>query len=367
MSDNSNFGNGDRDDGGKRFDRRGFIASSAAASGGLMALAAGARYLPRLLDGSAAEAAEASSSPADASRVVVVRNENLFGSAAAPDAEQTAWTLAVGMGSLFDTEDPSDAWRKLFKPDDVVGIKVNCIAGPDLSSHPNVVNAIVAELRRISIPDENIIIWDRKSKELARAGYTVNEDGPGVRCYGTKDTVGYEKTAAGKGTFNGRLSKILTQQITALINVPVLKDHGGAGVTISMKNHYGSFHNPRKHHGNHCDPFIADLNSLDEIKDKTRLIVCDATRALCNGGPGHKPAFTWRYSGILLSTDTVALDTIGAKIIDERRSEMGLPSLAEAGRSPLQLASAAERGLGNTETSKIEQRTLMLRETSGSS
>jgi uncharacterized protein (DUF362 family) len=340
----------------KALDRREFLAGSAGAGLGLAALAAGGATLSQFVAGSRAEAAQASSGR---SRIANVRNEKVFKSGGEPDAEQVAWMLAAGMSSVFDLDDPSIAWRTLFKPDDVVGIKVNCIAGPQLSTHPTVVAAIVAELKRASIPEENIIIWDRKNGELARAGYTINEKPTGVKCYGTK-AIGYEKNATAKGSFNGRLSKILTQQITALINVPILKDHGIAGVTIAMKNHYGSFHNPRKHHGNRGVPYIADLNSIDEIKDKTRLIVCDATRALCNGGPGYKPAFTWRYSGMLVGTDPVALDTVGAGIIDERREEIGLPTLEEAGRPALKLASAAEKGLGNTEMRKIDLRRLVL-------
>lgn len=256
-------------------------------------------------------------------------------------------------------EDQQQAWRRLFKSDDVIGIKVNCMAGRNLSSHPHVVEAIVAELQKIQVPAENIIIWDRTGRELQSAGYILNTDGAGVKCYGT-ESVGYEKNASAKGSFNGRLSKILTQQITALINVPILKNHGGAGVTIAMKNHYGSFHNPSKHHGNMCDPYIADLNSLDEIKAKTKLIVCDATRASCNGGPGYKPAFAWQYSGLLLSCDPVALDTVGTNIIEERRAEIGLPTLAGTGRYPRQLASAAERGLGKAEIGRIDLQTLEL-------
>ena len=358
--DTSNVSSPDNEQGKRdKLDRRKFILRSAGAGAGLIAFASGGRFASRLMAQPSTPAAEAATNPPDKSRVVLVRNDDVFRSGNTPDREQTAWMLTAGMGALFQLEDPSDAWRELFKPDDVVGIKVNCIAGPELCSHPNVVAAIVAELKRVSIPGENIIIWDRTGRELKRAGYTVNVNGPGVRCFGT-DTVKYEEKSSAKGSFNGRLSKILTRRITALINVPILKNHGGAGVTIAMKNHYGSFHNPRNHHGKLCDPYIADLNSLDEIKGKTRLIVCDATRALCNGGPGLNPAFAWRYSGMLLSTDPVALDTIGTRIIDERRSEVGLPTLAEAGRHPRQLASAAERGVGNTNMNRIDLRTLIL-------
>lgn len=340
-------------------DRRRFIAYSAGAGVGLMALASGGRRVVRMLKSPPAQGAEPPPVIHGSSRVVVMRCENLFGTNPGPKETEIARMLEAGVKNLFDGEDSTSALRKLFTPDDVVGIKVNCIAGPNLSSHPHVVAAIVSELEKVPIPRERIIIWDRTGRELKRAGYSVNRDGPGVRCYGT-DAVGYEDKASSRGSFNGRLSKILTRQITALVNVPILKNHGGAGVTVAMKNHYGSFHNPGSHHGNRCDPYIADLNSLDVIKAKTKLIVCDATRAACNGGPGYKPAFVWPYSGLILSCDPVAMDTVGARIIDERRAEVGIPTLAEAGRHPRWLASAAERGLGNAEPNRIDQKTLTL-------
>jgi uncharacterized protein (DUF362 family) len=341
-------------------DRRKFIAYSAGAGIGLIALASGRRHVVRMLKSPPAQGAEPPLVVSGTSRVVVIRSDNLFGTDLGPEKTELERMLEASIKSLFDVEDSASALRKLFTPDDVVGIKVNCIAGPNLSTHPHVVAAIVSELEKIPIPRERIIIWDRTGRELEGAGYGVNINGPGVRCYGT-DAVGYEDKASARGSFNGRLSKILTRQITALVNVPILKNHGGAGVTVAMKNHYGSFHNPGSHHGNLCDPYIADLNSLDEINAKTRLIVCDATRAACNGGPGYKPAFVWPHSGLILACDPVALDTVGARIIDERRTEVGLPTLVEAGRHPRWLASAAERGLGNTEMNKIDQRALTLR------
>ena len=100
----------------------------------------------------------------------------------------------------------------------------------------------------------------------------------GVQCFGT-DRVDYEQDLAAYGSVGSRLSRILTQRCNVLINVPVLKDHDGAGVTIAMKNMYGVIHNPNKYHPNGCNPYIADLNMLPEIRTGMRLIICDATTA----------------------------------------------------------------------------------------
>jgi len=161
--------------------------------------------------------------------------------------------------------------------------------------------AVVKSIQQMGIPAEKIIIWDRIDRDLRRSGYPINRDGTGVKCFGTESD--YEPQALSQGKFNGRLSTILTQQITALVNVPILKDHAFSGITGTMKNHYGSFDNPNMCHDNNCDPYIADVNSLPVIREKTRLLICDALRPIAHGGPMFNPQHAWTYGGLLLGTD----------------------------------------------------------------
>jgi hypothetical protein len=107
-------------------------------------------------------------------------------------------------------------------------------------------------------------------------------------------------------------------------------------------------------HNNHCDPFIADLNMIPAIRSKTRLIIMDALRPLADGGPIFRPNAMWKYNGLLVSQDPVAVDTMEWKIIDERRTEIGLPTVAQAGREPISIATAAARGLGVNDFDKMD-------------
>lgn len=243
------------------------------------------------------------------------------------------------------------AWRHYFSPDDVVGIKVNCLFGRGASTHPEVVMAIVEGLKLAGVKPENIIIWDRSDADLAKAGFTLNREGAGVKCYGTNGE--YDPTPTRHGSFNGRLSKILSERITALVNAPILKDHSIAGITNACKNHYGSIDNPGAHHGNNCDPYLADLNAVPAIRQKTRLIVCDAIRPICEGGPGLRGNYAWDYNAVLASTDPVAIDTVGWQIVEERRKELGLPPLAQVGRPVRYLQTAAQIGIGTNDPNKI--------------
>lgn len=259
--------------------------------------------------------------------------------------------LGQGMQGFTDTRSEAAAWKKLFEPSDIVGIKVNCLFARGASTHPEVVASIIAGLKLAEVTAENIIVWDRNDREMTRAGFLINRDA-GVKVYGTEGDYEAEPTAV--GSFKGRLSNILTKKITALINVPVLKDHSMTGITCAMKNHFGSHNNPGEHHGNGADPFLAELNSIPAIREKTRLIVCDALKPICNGGPGFMPDFVWDYCSLMIATDPVAMDYQGWQIIEARRKEVGLPTLADSGRPTKFLATAASMGLGTDDPSKIE-------------
>lgn len=285
------------------------------------------------------------------STVVEVKNANVLTEGRRLRPEVVQAMVFEGVRRLSGEKTDKAAWRRYFSPDDVVGIKVNCLFGRGASTHPEVAMAIAEGLKLAGVKPENIIIWDRSDADLAKSGYTLNRDGTGVKCYGTN--ADYEPNPTRQGSFNGRLSKILTERITALVNAPILKDHRIAGVTIACKNHYGSFDNPGAHHGNNCDPYMADLNSIAAIRQKTRLIVVDAIRPIPEGGPGLRTDYMWNYNAILVATDPVAIDTVGWQIIEARRKEVELPPLAQDGRPVRFLQSAAKLGLGTNDPNKI--------------
>ncbi len=254
--------------------------------------------------------------------------------------------------SLFKVSDYRDALNALFAEDDVIGIKVNCLAGKGLSSNIQLVNAIIKSLNESGISDRQIIIWDRTDKDLIRAGYEISRRRNGLRCFGTNKD--YENEISFSGEVGSCFSKILTRECTALINVPVLKDHDLAGVSIGMKNFYGAIHNPNKYHDDACNPFVAHLNLHPQIRDKLKLTVCDALTAQYHGGPAYSPSYTWSFNGILLATDAVALDSTGLKIIEDKRREKGMKTFKEEKREPLYIKTAQESGLGTYDREKIK-------------
>lgn len=248
-----------------------------------------------------------------------------------------------------------DAWAALFSAEDVVAIKVNAISGRTLPTSPLLVGAITSGLMSCGVVARNVVVWDRTTRELADAGFAVNFSGDGPRCFGTDaPSAGYETEPTELGSIGSCYSRIVTRMATAIINVPILKEHSLAGVTAALKNNYGTIHNPNKYHANGCSPFVADVNSHPAIRQKTRLNVCDALRVQVHGGPGYKPKWTKETNGILVSTDPVALDTVGVEEVDKLRKAAGLKTLREEGRYPGYLAAASALGLGESERGRID-------------
>lgn len=246
-----------------------------------------------------------------------------------------------------------DAWRALFREDDRVAIKVNTLGGPNIATSPQVAMAVALELQNAGVPSEQILIWDRSTRELQKAGYPIREGDVGPFCFGT-DRLGYEAFPRIHGSIGSCFSPILTRWATALVDIPVLKDHDLSGVSLSIKNLFGVIHNPNKYHDSGCTPYLVDLLGSPDVQNKLRLSICDGHRAQCQGGPAFVQKWVWPFRGLLVGADPVALDWVGTQILEDRRAKLGLSSLKEAGRSPTHIEAAYSRGLGEGNAKTIQ-------------
>lgn len=294
--------------------------------------------------------------PAGKSRVVIARDQSLYGSSSTPDSGRVQKLLDQAMESFFETSDPVALWKKIVAPGEVVGLKVNTIAGPALSTHPVLVEAICERLKQAGVKPANIVVWDRTNEELDGAGFKLSSDATRVRFVGTdsKD-IGYDENSRSFGTVQARLSKLLTRTCDCMINLPILKHHSGAGITLAMKNMYGVNDNPNMLHGNNCSPYVADLYMLAPIRNKFRFVIADAMTGCFEGGPSFKPQYAWRYNGLMAATDPVAIDFTAWQIIENKRTDHGLKSLFQAGTSPKYIAVAADaqHALGTNDPKRI--------------
>ncbi|HPR65052.1 MAG TPA: DUF362 domain-containing protein [Thermoanaerobaculia bacterium] len=262
----------------------------------------------------------------------------------------TAANLSLGLNALCTGK--SSFLKEELRPSDIVGIKLNCLAGRRLSPRPELVDSLVALLTEAGIKPSNIYVFDRSDRELVKAGFPLSPDGKGPRVVGINQD--YEKEVSESGPVGSCYATLVTRTVTRLINVSVLKDHDLAGVSVGMKNFYGVIHNPNKYHMDACSPYVAHVVNHPSIRTKLVLTVIDASVAQYHGGPAYNPRYTWKEGAIYMARDPVALDAVGWDRIEKVRKEKGMASLKAEKREPAYIAAAQALGLGTADLSAIE-------------
>ncbi len=251
--------------------------------------------------------------------------------------------LDASITKLTGLQDVKSAWAALFRPGEKIAIKVNAFSNSIIWTHVPLVMEVTNSLQEAGIKAEDITIYDYRTSELTRAGFTVNLDGPGVRCTGIDSNIEEAKTDVLDKKIN--LGTIV-KNCDALINMPILKSHMLSGLSFAMKNHYGSFFYPDLLHGSEMKG-IAALNALKEIKDRTRLIIGDALSAnlrYANSYPYWRE--DWVGDSIFMSFDPVAHDEMGLKLLISELEKDGGSGESLVGMSDPYMDYAAELGLG---------------------
>jgi uncharacterized protein (DUF362 family) len=271
------------------------------------------------------------------------------------DGNRISSLLNHTLKDAFGAPDAVTGLRSLLNDGDVVGLKLNCLAGEPLSPTRELVDGLIGILERAGVGKDRIILFERSERDLTKGGFDLRHRAGGLRVIGHDSPgFGYEQEVRSSGMVGSCLSRILTRGIDVLINVGVLKDHNLAGVSAGMKNLFGLIHNPNRYHDDNCDPFVADVLGFPVVRRKLKLTVIDALTAQCQGGPAWMPDFAWRFDGLMASTDPVALDRVAWQLIEAQRKAKSLPSLVEAKRPPKWIATAAARGLGQADPQKFK-------------
>jgi hypothetical protein len=241
----------------------------------------------------------------------------------------------------------------LFERGDLVGIKVSPVAGASLCSDALVLRQILDGLAQAGVAARDVVVFNRYKEEFLAAG--IDKWLPeGVRW--TAPSERYDDFQLDMGGYDGDhfmemalikpgenandvhfrrsyVSKVVTKDINKFINLPVLKHHQSAGVTVCLKNmSHGIVNNVNRSHltptSNACGVFIPSAVSLPAIREKATLQICDGVKASYHGGPSFKPQFVWEHKTMYFATDPVALDKTGLKAIDARRAKAGMEPVA---------------------------------------
>jgi len=243
----------------KIFTRRDFLRGAAGAA---MATALGYGIL-----------GEAQAEPA--AKVVLIRNAEVL---AQPDKMQEILQsmLDEAVKALLETNEPLEAWGRLIKSSDVVGVKTNQWA--KLPTPKALEGAIKRRVLDVGVPEKNVGIDDR-----------------------------------------GVLKNPIFHRATGLVNVRPLRTHRWAGVGTCLKNYIQFDPDRPSFHEDACAA-LGKIWTYPIVQGKTRLNILSAlTPQFYGRGSNFDTRYVWPYRGLIVGTDPVAVDTVGAHLLQVKR------------------------------------------------
>ena len=237
-------------------------------------------------------------------------------------------------------------WNKVIQPDDVVGVKFDPVdAEAFATTLPMARQMVYSLMTRANIPPDRIMLIDVSTLVRRAIDETLSEKlGAKVRTRPQVFGFSADKVQFGKG--EDRLADWLGE-ITALLNVPLLRTHNIAGVSGCLMNlAFSLVRRPGRYYAKDCTPFVADVLSLPQVRSKMRVNVVNGLRAVFDGGPDVGHDNLWEHRGILASIDPVAADAVGLEIINERRVTDKKRPIGDSRGTIPHIHDAAGRGLG---------------------
>jgi hypothetical protein len=233
---------------------------------GTVGTAVAASLLGNPLDSSAATAPK--------SYVALVRNQGALNSSNQVNELVLGEMLTQVLRSVTGKADDASAWRALVRSDDIIGL----VHTDHLNrTHPELVEAVKRSLKLAGIPEKNI--W----------------------------------------MVQGSPEKV--KQCNALISLPALKAHWLTGIGTVFKNYICFNGSPSSYHDAN-NAKLGEIWNMPHVKGKTKLVLVDALRPLCEKGPQPDPRYMWPYKGLIAGTDPVAVETICLKVIMQKRQAL---------------------------------------------
>jgi uncharacterized protein (DUF362 family) len=215
-------------------------------------------------------------------------------------------------------------------------------------SHPELVKRVVemcfaAGAKSVSMFDNPCDQWQRC---YTNSGIEKIAQETGAILVNGKDENFYRQVEIpnGRKLYEAKIHSLVLDS-DVFINVPVLKHHEGTLVTACMKNLMGIILDRRFYHRTDLHQCIADLLTFK----KPTLNILDAYAPMIRNGPRGKSADDLVVMRTLLvSTDIVAIDAAGAKLLNHQPSDVR------------HIAIAAEMNLGTMDLEQVDIRRFKL-------
>jgi hypothetical protein len=212
-----------------------------------------------------------------AAKVVLIRSAEVLGGSDKIEEKVLQTMLDEAVKSLLGTDKSLEAWQKLFKPSDVVGIKSN-------------------EWYRLPTPKELEIAIRRRLLDVGVAEKNIDTADRGV------------------------LNNPVFLKATALVNVRPLRTHHWSGVGTCLKNYIQFVPSPSAYHDEGCKG-LGKIWTYPIVKGKTRLNILSVLTPQFYGRGANffDKRYVWPYRGLLVGTDPVAVDAVGAHLLQVKR------------------------------------------------
>ncbi|GHV32148.1 hypothetical protein FACS1894167_15050 [Synergistales bacterium] len=248
--------------------------------------------------------------------------------------------------SMFDKGMKSiGGMGRFVKKGQTVVVKPNISWNVDEADAANTSPALVAAVvkhcfdagaKKVIVMDHSIEFW-RNSMDSSGLGNAIKSSGA---TYAPAESDGYyQMTAVGGVSLKKSMIHESILECDVLISVPVLKHHGGAGVSVSQKNLMGCVWDRRDYHANDLHQCIADFLRAR----KPDLNVVDAYRVITKNGPrGGSPSDVAAIGAQIISPDIVAADSAAVMLMGRKPEDIGHIRLA------------AQAGFGQMNLSKLK-------------
>ncbi len=246
-----------------------------------------------------------------ATRVIIVRRPEVLDSNGDINAAVLQSMLDEAIQAVTNRKEALTGWQSLFNKTDIVGVKTN--VWRYLSTPKELENGIGKRLLDIGINEKSLSIDDR-----------------------------------------GVLDNPVFMNATALINVRPVRTHHWSGVGTCLKNYIMFVRSPSSYHGDACSE-LGKIWTLPVVKGKTRLnILCALTPQFYGRGANYfDKRYVWPYKGLIVGTDPVAVDAVGAELLRlKRMAFFGEEKSLDV--TPLHITTADKKyNLGVSDLSKI--------------
>ncbi len=273
----------------------------------------------------------------------------------------------------------AEAWRSLVSTQDIVGLKVYSVPGPNSGTRPAVVAGVIEGLLAAGLPATNIVIWDKQESDLRLAGFYELAQKYGVRVaaslsagydtnnYYDKPFIGtlvwsdveFGKTGPGVGR-KSFVSRLVCRELTKIINLTPLLNHNLAGVSGNLYSlAEASVDNMARFE---ADPTrlaraIPEIYNLPPLCDHVALNIVDALLCQYEGGERGLLHYSAVLNELRFAKDPVALDVLSLQELERQRGHAEAPSV-RPNKDLYSNAALLELGTDDPKQIKVERITL---------